>query len=51
MIETIEIKCSIRHSIGPSAFFQSIVIWSNDRLNFKQIKVLIEHPIDLSELV
>jgi hypothetical protein len=51
MIEIIVIKCSIRRLIGPNAFFQSIMIGSNDRLNFKQIKDSIEHPINPSELV
>jgi hypothetical protein len=51
MIEAIEIKCSIKHPIVPSAFFRLIVILSNDRLNFKQIKDSIEHPINPSELV
>ena len=43
MIETIEIECLIRHLIGSSAFVRSIMIRSNDQLNFKQIKGLIEH--------
>jgi hypothetical protein len=30
---------------------QSIVIGLNDRSNFKEIRYLIEHPIDPSELV